>query len=53
MSRHQHKRPPIALVPAKVTSKGSNYRRIIGKAEDAKREYSLHATKGFRAYRKP
>lgn len=53
MKRHQHQRPPKPLAATGVTKKGSAYRRIIGKIEDKKREYSLHATKGYRSYRKP
>lgn len=52
MPRHQHQRPPMPLKAAAVTKKGSAYRRIIGKGEDKKREYVLHATKGYRSFRK-
>lgn len=53
MKRHRHRRTPKLLATVAVAKKGSAYRRIIGNAEDDKYEYSLHATKGFRAYRKP
>lgn len=52
MARHQHKRPPMRLKAVAVTKQGSAYRRIIGKAEDERREYSLHATKGYRSFRR-
>lgn len=52
MTRHQHKRPPMPLAKVKTTSKETLYRRIVAKAENEKREYSLHATKGYRSFRK-
>jgi hypothetical protein len=52
MSRHQHANPPMALKKVYPPRKGNANRRIIGKGEDAKREYFLHATKGYRSFRR-
>ena len=47
--RHKHKRTTKALNKITVTKKGSPDRRIIGKLVDNGREYTLHATKGYRS----
>lgn len=51
--RHKHKKPLINLKTVPVTAKGTFNRRICAEGFDDKREYSLHATKGYRSYRKP
>lgn len=52
MRRHKHKRTK-ALLPrvANPTKKGSFDRHIIMGGNDTKRDYLLHATKGYRSYK--
>lgn len=49
--RHQHKRPPMPLRSIKPPSKGKIAHRIIAKIVHLGREYTLHATKGYRSTR--
>ena len=49
--RHQHKRTALQLKAVKPPSKGRIAHRIIGKLIDKGREYTLHATKGYRSTR--
>lgn len=52
--RKRHKRPPISvqLERTNTLSKGKAFRRIILHGSDDNREYSLHATKGYRSHTK-
>lgn len=50
--RKQHHRPPCALEKRAVRSRGIANRRIIGEAISGDREYRLHATKGYRSFRR-
>jgi hypothetical protein len=47
MRRHQHKRP--AKTAEWKVRRGS---RIVAATQDSEREYWIHATKGYRSYRK-
>lgn len=47
--RHKHKRTDKPLTRLQVTKKGTIKRKIIGVAKDNGREYTLHATKGYRS----
>ncbi len=49
--RHQHKRTSKRLVAVSTLSKGKIARRVIAKLIDAGKEYTLHATKGYRCTR--
>lgn len=51
--RHQHKRPPSAvkLQPVSPPSKGKIAHRIIARVAEKGREYTFHATKGYRSTR--
>lgn len=51
--RHKHKRPnkSVAMKLELVTKKGSINRRIIAKGMSEGREYTLHATKGYRSHK--
>lgn len=56
MARHEHRRVTntewlLKSERLKVTRKGSINRRVIGKLVRGGREYTLHATKGFRSAR--
>jgi hypothetical protein len=51
MNRHQHKRTDKQLRRVATLSKGKIARRIIAKLVDGGKEYTLHATKGYRATR--
>ena len=49
MKRHKHKRPTTHLDRCpRVTKPHAAFRHIIASRTVASREYSLHATKGFR-----
>ncbi len=49
--RHQHRRTGKPLRRVATLSKGRIARRIIGKLVDGGKEYTLHATKGYRCTR--
>ncbi len=49
--RHQHKRTDKRLIAVATLNKGKIARRIIGKLVDGGKEYTLHATKGYRCTR--
>jgi hypothetical protein len=49
--RHQHKRTSKPLRAIPTLSKGKIARRIIGKLIDGSKEFTLHATKGYRCTR--
>lgn len=51
MTRHQHKRPPVSLKPINPPSKGKIGHRIVAKVVEKDREYTFHATKGYRSAR--
>lgn len=47
--RHKHKRSAKAYARVPNPSKGKINHRIIAKVVDDTHEYTLHATKGYRA----
>ena len=49
--RHKHRRSPVPLLAVKPPSKGKIGHRIIGKVVHNGREYTRHATKGYRSTR--
>jgi len=49
--RHKHRRPPVPLERAQVGMRGAPYRRVCALVTKDNREYTLHATKGFRSER--
>lgn len=48
--RHKHKRTDKTLTKIETTRKGTINRKIIGKVNHNGREYTLHATKGYRSH---
>lgn len=48
--RHKHKRTDQAMTRRKALQKGKPQRRVIGEVTDQGREYTLHATKGYRSH---
>jgi len=48
--RQKHKRTDKAMERRKALRKGTPNRKVIGKVVDGGREYTLHATKGYRSH---
>lgn len=51
MARHKHKRTDKTLNSVPTSRKGTINRKIIAAGQDDKREYTLHATKGYRSHK--
>jgi len=51
MKRHKHKRSPVPLKAMATGQKAKPFSRIIGAVVHGEREYSLHATKGYRSHK--
>ena len=49
--RHKHKRTSSKMVQVPTTKKGTIRRKIIARLVEGGREYTLHATKGYRSAR--
>lgn len=51
MKRHKHKRTDIPLTKLATGKKGKPFSRVIGAVVHNEREYTLHATKGYRSHK--